>query len=45
VGSEMCIRDRSTMDYVNQLKKINHLDKDIIHAGRHLTVMYPVVVE
>lgn len=36
----------STADYVAQLKKMNHLaGKDTIHAGRHLTVMYPVFVE
>ena len=35
----------STAEYVVQLKNINHLDKDTIHAGRNLMVMYPVFTE
>lgn len=32
--------DISVDDYVLQLKQMNHMGEDTIHAGRYLTVMY-----
>ncbi len=30
----------NVFEYIECLKQMNRLDEDIIHAGRHLTVMY-----
>lgn len=35
----------TTKEYIKVLKQMNHLKKDIIHAGNHLTVMYSVCEE
>lgn len=32
----------SVKEYIKELKQMNHLKKDVIHAGCHLTVMYCV---
>ena len=32
----------TTREYIEHLKQMNHLKKDVIHAGCHLTVMYSV---
>lgn len=32
-------------EYVDQIKQINGLREDVIHAGQHLTVMYRVPAE
>lgn len=35
----------TTKEYIKVLKQMNHLKKDVIHAGNHLTVMYSVCEE
>ena len=35
----------SVQEYVNELKQMNGLKEDTIHAGNHLTVMYLVAAE
>lgn len=35
----------TTKEYIKELKQMNDLKKDIIHAGCHLTVMYTVYEE
>lgn len=32
-------------EYINQIKQMNGLREDVIHAGQHLTVMYRVPAE
>lgn len=36
--------DIDIQDYVVQLKQMNGLKEDTIHAGRHITVMYQTAV-
>lgn len=37
--------DLSVQEYVDELKRMNGLGEDIIHAGNNLTVMYLVAAE
>ncbi len=32
--------DLDTQEYIQRLREMNRLQEDVIHAGRHLTVMY-----
>ncbi len=40
-----CGTQYSVKEYVAELKKMNGLKEDTIHAGNHLTVMYLVAAE
>lgn len=37
--------DMTVTEYVRQLKQMNHLGEDTIHAGCHLVVMYQAPAE
>lgn len=36
-GNETC---QSTQEYIREIKRMNHLTEDTIHAGKYLTVVY-----
>lgn len=40
IASEYCHDSVQITDYMDELKQINHLRGDDIHAGRYLTIVY-----
>lgn len=40
IASEYCEDSSQIKDYMRELKQINHLSNDEIHAGRYLTIIY-----
>ena len=40
IASKYCEDSGQIRDYMRELKQINHLSSDQIHAGRYLTIVY-----